>query len=114
MGQSVATLMYGISNKTPGLFDSEGEPFWDGLDWKDAPRDAYEGDVIGYAVASSGCDDDEGYLGETCLVADIEETHAKYIKAARKKWDKFAAWALKKHGKKLPPAALWITTDERA
>lgn len=122
MGQSVVALMYGINSNTKGLRDEHGEPFWHDhstpgkhLDWDDAPRTAYEGEVVGFAVAcSNGQDVGEGCLGETCLVADIERQHAKYIKVARKKWDTFAAWALKEHGKKLPPAALWITTDERA
>ena len=122
MGQSVAALMYGVNCKTNGLFSADGEPFWNDhsapgkhLDRDSAPRTAYEGDVVGFKVAASaGCDNDEGYLGETCLVADIEKKHATYIKTAKKKWDKFAAWALKEHGKKLPPAALWVTTDERS
>ena len=122
MGQSVAALMYGISRTTPDLFDDEGEPFWDSnktagkrLDWDEAPRVAYEGEVVGFPVAcSSGAEDDEGDLGKDCLLSEIEQVHAEYITAARKKWDEFAAWALKEHGKVLPPAALWLTTDERA
>lgn len=122
MGQSVVALMYGISNETKGLVDDEGEPFWSeysntgkSYEVDDGPRNAYEGGVVGYPVACGpACNNDEGYLGEDCLLADIEQKHAEYIKAAREKWNKFAAWALTEHGKELPQAALWLTTDERA
>lgn len=116
MGQSVVALMYGISRETEGLFDAEGEPFWYGdYEDDDGPRVAYEGEVVGYSVAcSSGQYDDEGDLGESCLVADIKKKHAPHISEARKKWNRFANWALTKRGISLPPAALWLTTDERA
>lgn len=124
MGQQVVTLMYGISSKTPGLTVGEdGEYFWDDyqapeekrLHYKQAPRHAYEGGVVGFAVAAGpGQDNGEGYLGETTLVADIETTHREHIEKAKAKWASFAAWAERVHGKTLPKAQLWLTTDERA
>jgi hypothetical protein len=64
MGQQVVALMYGISSKTKGLSTEEGDWLWD--DFRDgtpdskrlkhndekAPRSAYEGGVLGFAVAS--------------------------------------------------------------
>jgi hypothetical protein len=118
MGQSVVTVMYGIK-ASKELRNGDGENFWSvgakRLDWDDSPRNAYEGCVVGFSVAvSGGCDNDEDYLGESCLFADFAKQHAKAIARAKRRWDKFAEWALKVHGRKLPAAALWITTDERA
>lgn len=125
MGQQVVTLMYGISNKTKGMLTEDGDYAWDApsaprekrLDWQDAryPRSAYEGGVIGFAVASGpGQDDKEGYLGETTTLTGLEKTHAKHIKEAKRRWKAFAAWMLEEHKKRLPKPALWLTTDERA
>jgi hypothetical protein len=76
---------------------------------------AYEGGVCGYAVASGpGQDDDEGYLGTTTTLETLHKTHARHIRKAMAKWEKFAVWALKEHGMRLPKATLWLTTDERA
>lgn len=125
MGQSVAALMYGISSKTRGLANDEGEGFWEDSSpgvpkskhypYLKAPRFAYEGGVLGFPVAcSSGMDPGEGDLGKTTPLAAVERAHAKQIAQARKKWDAFAAWAEREHGKKLPAPELWLTTDERA
>lgn len=127
MGQQVVALMYGIGNTTKGLKASDGDGyFWedysDGvppekrLRWDDpkCPRSAYEGGVIGFAVAAGPAHDDDGFLGETTTLKNLEKTHAKHVKAAKQRWRVFAAWALKEHGKRLPKPALWITTDERA
>lgn len=121
MGQQVVALMWGISSKAKGLI-VDGDYFWEASEdskkryvGKDEPSLAYEGGVCGYAVASGpGRDDDEGYLGTTTTLEAIHKTHATHIRRAQKKWDKFADWALKEHGKRLPKSALWITTDERA
>ena len=125
MGQQVVTLMWGISSKTKGMLSEDGDYCWDDpatsrekrLDWQDEryPRSAYEGGVIGFSVASGpGQDDKEGYLGETTTLINLGETHAKHIKEAKRRWDLFAKWLLKEHGKRLPKPTLWITTDERA
>jgi hypothetical protein len=122
MGQQVVTLMYGISSKTRGLCTKDAA-FWDnyegppekrypsetGLRW------AYEGGAVGFAVASGPAyKGGEGYLGTTVALAEIEKAHGRHIRAAKKKWEAFAKWAKKEHGKDLPPAQLWLTTDERA
>lgn len=121
MGQSVVALMYGISNRTEGLRDERGESFWAYGSPKekrydqDGPRDAYEGEAVGYPVAcSGGMDDDEDYLGESCRLSQLEQVHSAAIIRARVKWEAFAKWALETHGMALPPAELWITQDERA
>jgi hypothetical protein len=125
MGQQVVALMYGIPRKTKGLVTKDGDYFWDDFsagvpdhkryDWKKAPRMAYEGDVCGYPVASGpALDDGEGFLGDTVRLVDLEKKHARRIAKAKKKWDAFAAWAKKEHGKDLPTPELWFTTDERA
>lgn len=124
MGQSVAALMYGVrKSKLPkNILDKDsGEFIWDTmpqekrLDRDKLPRDAYEGDVLGFKVAASSSPDrDEGDLGETARVGDLAEVHAAFVKVAKKKWTEFALWLLKEHRLKLPPADLWITTDERA
>jgi hypothetical protein len=110
--------MYGVrESKLPkNLRDKEsGEFIWYMKQgWGVEPRSAYEGDCLGFKVASSVRDDDEGDLGETCPLKDIAKTHAAFFKVAKKKWDAFAKWLLKNHGVKLPKAALWLTTDERA
>ena len=118
MGQSVVALMYGVreSELPNDLRDKEsGEFIWDGeLAWGDQPRSAYEGDCLGFKVASSVPDNDEGDLGKTARAGDLEALHAKFVAKAKKRWKEFAVWLLKEHGRNLPPADLWITTDERA
>jgi len=119
MGQSVVSLMYGArgSGLSSGLFDDCGEPIWDqvGNCYSDPPYDAYEGDCVGYRVASGPAhDDDEGDLGETCLLLDAGIQHKKYLKNAKNRWDKFSAWMLKHHQAVLPVGSLILTTDERA
>jgi hypothetical protein len=125
MGQQVVSLMYGISSKTKGLTNEDGDPFWDDFsdgvpaskryDHKKAPRFAYEGGVVGYPIASGPAyDGREGLLGDTVRLADVEKKHAGRIAKARAKWVAFAVWALKEHGKQLPEPELWFTTDERA
>jgi hypothetical protein len=127
MGQQVVALMYGISNKTKGLTTNDGDWVWE--DFSDGvpeskrlkytdertPRSAYEGDVLGFPVATGpGFNDDEGFLGETSSIASLEKVHAKHVKDAKRRWKLFAAWLLKEHGKRLPKPTLWLTTDERA
>jgi hypothetical protein len=127
MGQHVVALMWGISSKTYGLRTPDGDWLWDDFsgrtpkskrlndDDPKRPRSAYEGGVLGFPVAAGpACNDDEGFLGETCALEDMATTHARHLAKAKKRWATFAAWLLKKHGKTLPPAALWLTTDERA
>lgn len=128
MGQRVVTLMYGISSDTKGLrAGNEGDFFWEQYaegvpaekrlryDDERCPRSAYEGGVVGFSVASGpGQNKDEGYLGDTTPVTAVATIHEKHVRAAKRRWDAFAAWAKKEHGKTLPKAALWLTTDERA
>lgn len=128
MGQQVVTLMYGIRSNTKGLcVGEEGDFFWEQYtegvsaekrlryDDERCPRSAYEGEVVGFSVASGpGQNDDEGYLGDTIPITAVATAHGKHIRAAKKRWDAFAAWAKKEHGKTLPKAVLWLTTDERA
>lgn len=121
MGQSVVALMYGVRASEldrRSLQDADGEWSWESgelsLEWGKCPTTAYEGDCLGFPVAASaGCSRDEGYLGETCKASEIPVQHLARVAAAKEKWDAFAAWLLKTHGKKLPKAELWITTDER-
>jgi len=127
MGQQVVVLMYGISNKAKGLRTEDGDWLWDDFredtpeskrlkyDDPKAPRSAYEGGVLGFPVAAGpACDNDEGFLGETCAVEDVATAHIKHVAKAKKRWAAFAAWLLKEHGKTLPEPRLWLTTDERA
>lgn len=129
MGQSVVALMWGIreDKATRKLLvgPSKEDYFWDDskrpkekqLAYKEPrrPRSAYEGEVLGFAVASSsGHDQDEGDLADTASIEDIEKTHAKYINAAMQRWEAFAAWVKEVHSKELPAPRLWLTRDERA
>jgi hypothetical protein len=124
MGQSIVALMYGVrESKLPmRLRDEAGDWIWDycpepkkRINHNKSPHSAYEGDVLGFPVAASrGRNDDEGELGETVALSQVERVHAKHIQAARKKWDHFAKWLKEVHGEELPIAELWLTTDERA
>lgn len=127
MGQQVVVLMYGINkSKAKALSNTDGEYIWeeysDGVppekrlryDDERRPRIAYEGDVVGFAVAAGSAHDDDGFLGQSTTLKNLEKTHAKYIKEAKRRWKLFAAWLLKEHGKRLPKPTLWLTTDERA
>lgn len=116
MGQSIAALMYGVkrSEMPDGLRDAGDDWLWYGK-LEDEPRDAYEGDCIGFAVAvSGGGDDDEGDLGETCFLAEVAGVHSERIVAAKEKWKAFAAWFKKNCSGHLPKPELLLTRDERA
>lgn len=116
MGQSIVALMYGVkrSDMPDGLRDDCEDWLWYGK-LPDEPRDAYEGDCLGFPVAvSSGYRDEDGDLGETCFLDEVEKVHADGIADAKQKWGAFAEWFQANCKGELPKPGLLLTRDERA
>lgn len=130
MGQTCIGIIVGVEDKgTRGKIDWTGEDGDGGLigDYCKAKRiDRYAGkrtvntfpdgnkSMVGVLAMVGGSGEDGiPYIGEDCMrLAEIADHDG--VKAARKEWDKFAAWAKKAKGLDLPTADVWMVPTETA
>lgn len=118
MGQTTAAVAVGIIPDKAlwkEMMDDEGEHIWEAMPYKKHPECGEDHDCIAFAAAVlNGADDDDGSLRVSALLSSFADKYPKDVKRARKKWDTFAAWLLKKHDVTLPSPELLLMVTERA
>jgi hypothetical protein len=122
MGQMVLGVMLGckLPKKLPkSFFDEMGESVIDswnsGLLAPDRRRVEQVEDsmVVGiWVVCSHGNEKGVPDIARPENIADLMRSHS--YKIAAENWQKFAVWALKKGGMKLPAPQLWLAPTEVA
>jgi hypothetical protein len=130
MGQMTVGILYGCV-APPMENDADGEGLYDLVDrWEKAkgikPFDANKAkvrveteggkDLIGVwvAVGGSGEDGVPYFVEQAMELGDVSYRFATRIKTAEKLWHRFADWAAKAEGIKLPLPRLWLTPCEVA
>src|SRR5262245_22127562 len=124
MGQMTVGILLGCEAPALPVTGDDPEPLYDLIcRWEGARRITLAGkepkvrveseggkDLLGVWVAvGGGGEDGAPYFTERCMpLADVPNACARSIARAEKLWYRFAAWAEKHEGLKLPLPRLWL------